>query len=100
MRRLIIVTACLALLLFAAALPAFAADGDLLGSGATAPDGGGQAAAAPVEVSVASTSTTQTVGEDVLAATGLDSGAMLVVGLGLMTAGGTAVLTSRKRAKQ
>lgn len=100
MRRLIVVAACLALLLFAAALPAFAADGDLLGSGATAPDNGGQAAAAPVEVSVASASTTQTVGEDVLAATGLDSGATLLIGLGFMAAGGAAVLASRKRATQ
>lgn len=96
MRRLIVVTACLAVLLFAAALPAFAGDRDLLGSGSSAPQSNGRAAA-PVEV--AAGSTTQTAGGNALAATGLDSGVILLLGVGLMTAGGAAVLTARARAK-
>ncbi|MBW3605924.1 MAG: LPXTG cell wall anchor domain-containing protein [Actinobacteria bacterium] len=39
------------------------------------------------------------VDEDVLAATGFDSGVALLVGVGLMTAGAAAVLASRKRAR-
>lgn len=97
MRRLTVVMSCLVLLLFAAALPAFAGDADLLGSGATPPDTGVEAAQ-PVAVEV-SAAPSQTVGEDVLATTGLDSGAALLVGLGLMAAGGAAVATSRSRAR-
>lgn len=101
MRRLLIVIACLAMMLFAAALPAVAAaDGELLGSGATSPDNGEEAAAVPEETVDRAAPATQTVGEDVLAATGLDSGALLLVGVGLMTAGVAGVIASRKRASR
>lgn len=97
MRRLVVIIACLAMLLFAASLPAFAGDRDLLGSGASAPESGGHAAAS---VEVAAATTTHEAGGDVLASTGLDSAVILLVGLGLMTAGGAAVLASRARARR
>lgn len=96
MRKLMVVAGLLAVLLFAAAMPAFASDGDLLGSGAVAPAGG--EAAAPVTSAPAVTHV-RAAGEDVLAATGLDSGLVLLIGLSLCAVGGATVLTARKRAK-
>ncbi len=98
MRRFVLIIGLLAVMLFAGAMPVFASDGDLLGSGMVAPDDG--EAAASVKSLASATQVSEVVGEDALAATGLDSGVMLIVGLGLVTAGGAAVATSRKRARQ
>lgn len=101
MRKLMVIVGFMGVLLLAMAMPATATDGALLGSGATAPESDKVAAApAPVEQAPEVVYVAQAAGEDVLAATGLDSGVALVVGLGLMTAGTAAVLASRKRVRQ
>jgi LPXTG-motif cell wall-anchored protein len=97
MRRLVTVIGTLVVLLIAGALPALASDGDLLGSGAVAPDNGGEVAA-PVEVVADTGAAVAAAGEDVLASTGLDSGAALVFGMGLIAAGAGVVFASRRRA--
>lgn len=101
MRKSLIVVGLLGVLLFAVALPALASDGELLGSGAVAPDSG-DVAVAPVDsaaVTADVAQVSQAAGENVLAATGFDASVALLIGLGLMTAGGAAVATSRKRAR-
>ncbi len=95
MRRLTLIIGLLAVVLFAGAVPAFASDGELLGSGMVAPHDG-EAPAEPV-TSVADAGDVDVAGADALAATGLDTGVMLLVGLGLVAAGGVAVVTSRRR---
>ncbi|HEX6257205.1 MAG TPA: LPXTG cell wall anchor domain-containing protein [Euzebyales bacterium] len=92
MRRLMIIVGLTAVLLMTAAMPALAG-GDLLGSGAAPPEGGGEA---PVHVTPVS-DVADTAGQ-ALAATGIDAGAVLMVGFGLVVAGGAAVAVSRKRA--
>jgi hypothetical protein len=95
MRRLMAATVLLTVLVLAAAVPAFASDGDLLGSGAAAPHNG---KVAHVPVTSVHTDVSTTAGHDMLAATGFDSGIALLVGLGLVAAGGAALATGRMRA--
>lgn len=83
------------------ALPAFADtvvdDDEMLGSGAEAPvDEEEPAKPEPVEEDEA-VEVVQTTPDAQLASTGLDSGAALLIGLGLTAAGGAAVLASRRR---
>jgi LPXTG-motif cell wall-anchored protein len=97
MRKLMVVVGLTAVLLMALAVPALAGgDGGLLGSGEVPPvdhKGGAEVEhVAKVDVSAATGSG--------LAATGLDSGAMLLVGLGLAAAGGAAIFTARRHATQ
>lgn len=94
MRRLIVLTGALVVLLLAGALPAFASDGDLLGSGAEAPASGGTAAA-PVEVVADTGGSVEAAGGDALASTGLDTRVALLVGAGLSAAGAAAIFASR-----
>jgi hypothetical protein len=90
-------TGLLAVLLFAAALSAFASDASLLGSGVTAPDSRGHAAA-PLEVAADTVHTAGAAGEDVLPYTGIRGAALL---RGLPHDGGCGgILSSRKRARQ
>lgn len=99
MRKSLIVVGLLGVLLFAVALPALASDGELLGSGAVAPESG-DLAVAPVDSAAAVAEVTpvsQAAGEDVLAATGFDASVALLLGLGLMTAGGAAVHRTQAR---
>lgn len=106
MCRLIVITGLMSVLLFAGALPALATDRALLGSGAVAPESR-EAPAVPVDDGAVThvaeaevTQVSQAVGEDALAATGFDTGSVLLVGLGLMAAGGAGVATSRKRMRR
>jgi LPXTG-motif cell wall-anchored protein len=93
MRRLMIIVGLTAVLLMTVAMPALAGDG-LLGSGAVPPEGGGEA---PVVHTTTVAEVADTAGH-ALAATGIDAGAALMVGFGLVVAGGAAVAVSRKRA--
>jgi LPXTG-motif cell wall-anchored protein len=95
MRKLMVIVGLTAVLLMALAVPAFAGgDAGLLGSGEVPPvDHKGGA-----EVEHVATVDVSTVSGGSLAATGLDSGAMLLVGLGLAAAGGAAVFTARRYA--
>ena len=99
MRNVILVLGCLAVLMLVTALPVAAGSGDLLGSGASAPENG-QPPAPAVESAAGAADTTAAVGEDVLAATRLDSGATLWLGLGLVAAGGAGVAASRRTRRQ
>ena len=99
MRRLIGILGPLVALLLAGALPAVASDGDLLGSGAVAPESQDEAAA-PVDVAADAGESVVTAGEDVLASTGLDAGGALLLGAGLSGAGVAAIFASRRRARR
>jgi LPXTG-motif cell wall-anchored protein len=91
------------LLIVVGALPAFANtdvdDQEMLGSGEEAPvDDDKPAEPEPVAEEEAVEVVQVTPDDDAeLAATGLDSAAVLLIGLGLTAAGGTAVLMSRRR---
>jgi LPXTG-motif cell wall-anchored protein len=94
MRKLMVVVGLTAVLLMALAVPALAGGDGLLGSGEVPPvDHKGGA-----DVEHVATADVSTVSGGSLAATGLDSGALLLVGLGLAAAGGAAVFTARRYA--